>query len=199
MEPSTVQHARPPEDPGAPPSAGLPEDAPPAIRAAADGDTSDVTVGGEKDGIYWLLQPARAMHWECRVDYDTPEGIRPLRWGIRSLDGKRIDDIEQRNSTGEGPFAKVNQLTTNAELVAEASTIVRDSGSGRKIDLHSEEFRTTPAGDVLASTAEALRLRMHFQSGLLAYLAEEVRRISGWSPDRVGQAQRVLVDAAGNS
>lgn len=175
----------------------LPPGAPPSVHRAAGNEKLDPT--DERDAIYWLLQPARATHWRCRVLYQTPEGERPVWWYLKSLDPGKIESIERRNMDGEGPFARVNSVMANPEIVDAATEKIEDCATGRSINIEDERIRTTPEGEMIASRSEALRLRFHFQGGLLAYLAEEIRRLSGFSADRVGAAERVLVEMVGNS
>lgn len=198
MEASTAGAGAPPSPDD--PRSDLPPDAPGAVQKAATPDgVAELSPSEEADAIHWLLQPARPYRFKCTVKYDTPYGSRDLTWYIRQLDGKKIEGIEDRHrESGEGPFGKINTIMANPEVVAEATLEVQDAVSFRKLDIGSEEFRTAPNGELIPSKAEALRLRLHYQSGVLAYLAEEVRRISGYSADRVGSATRVLVDAAGN-
>lgn len=175
----------------------LPPGAPASVHRAAGDEKLSPT--DERDAIYWLLQPARATHWRSRVLYQTPEGERPVWWYLKSLDPGKIEAIERRNQEGDGPFARLNAPAANAEIVDAATEKIEDCASGRSIDIEDERIRTTPTGEMIASRSEALRLRFHFQGGLLAYLAEEVRRLSGFSADRVGAAERVLVETVGNS
>lgn len=187
------------------PSKLLPEDAPDAVRELADRDfkaerdgtepEKDVAPEAEHDAIFWLLQPPRAAFWETDVKYETPEGERTLVWRLRALKHAEIDEPERRFlRAADNDTDKLDEIGLAAEIVVAATERVADKESGNVIDLRSDAFR---AG--IPSASEALKARFDFQSGVLPALANEVRRISGWSPDRVGPARRVLVDVAKNS
>ena len=191
------------------PSDELPTDAPRAIREAADGPVEEadprdrkqpgkVTAVEESEALQWLIDAGGTpMEYTVPVRWDTKDGMKQIAWRIQSMPGGRIDEIENANRQGDGPFAPINQIRAAAAIVAEAT---------RSPDIHSEQFRrpteATPSNpDRLpdADPVDALLRVFQFQSGLLVGLAENVRAISGWSADRVGQADRVLTRAAGNS
>lgn len=188
-----------PEDP----ASALPPDAPQsAVDAARDlkprGRAAQAK--GRKGAVAFLLGQQRPPRYKVKVEFATDEGDMPLWFLIHSLDAKRIDAVEKAHTDRDSPFGEMDELAVNAELIADAlisfsdgepDTPEFDEGDVTKLD---EEFR----GE-LASNADALRARFHWQEGLLTGVAQQVRRISGWAPDRVGQAQRVLVEIAGNS
>ncbi|MCA1571142.1 MAG: hypothetical protein LC798_12665 [Chloroflexi bacterium] len=73
-------------------------------------------------------------------------------------------------------------------------------------DIRSEEFRRpaeaterNPGREPDADPADALLRVFMFQSGLLSGVAGEIRSISGYDPNRVGQAKRSLTRAVGGS
>lgn len=171
----------------------LPTGAPEGLVKAAQG--KDVTGDEERDVIDFLLGKQAAPRYKVEVKFDTPKGTRELVWTLRALDGRRIFALEKEyTKTGSGvPYGDLDDIAFNAALVAEA-TVEIASPSGRKVDIKSDEFR---AG--CASPVDALMQRFHYQSGVLAGLAGQVREISGWSPDRIGSAQRVITTAVGNS
>lgn len=188
-----------------PPSELLPQDAPESVREIADRGVraaergekpaDEVSAAAEHDAVFWLLQPPRAAEWESDVKYETPEGTRDLLWRLRSVKGSELDEMERRYVRAAGGNAEdLDDVGLAAEIVARATLRVVDKASGTVLDLQSEAFRRG-----IPSAAEALRLTMDFQSGILTSLASEVRRISGWGPDRVGKSRRVLVDVAGKS
>lgn len=170
------------------PADGLPPDAPEAVREAAAG--GDLSATSDRDAVDWLLQPRRPQRFRVKTTIETDEGTQPITFVIHQLDSKRIDEVERRNL--DEKTGRIDQVKANAELVAEACDHL-EGALGHKIDPKSEEFR---AG--LPSPALAFEQRFHWEAGVLAGVAGEVRRVAGWSPDRVGTAQRVLVETAGN-
>lgn len=175
---------------------GLSPDAPDAIQKAADGDK--ISPAEERSALEYLLGPQRAPRYEAKVTFSTDAGDVELLWGLKALPGEQIIRIERRNTkvNAEDPLDSVDDLQMAAELVAEATTHIRDK-SGRETRPADEDFRRRPNGELVPTDVEALRQRFYFQTGILTALAAQVRRISGWGPDRVGTAQRVLVDAVG--
>jgi hypothetical protein len=165
----------------------------------------------ERDALDFLLAPKPPRIYGVKVKYDTEAGIRPLTFVVRASDGRKIDGIEQANvSEATG---KIDRITADCQIVALAC-VALESASGRAVELTSAEFLTVrvpkrddssgePTGEMvetrLASPADALEARFKTQLGIVSGVAREVRRISGYDPERVGVAQRRLVDAAGNS
>lgn len=200
MEAGTQQ----PQGSGKPkPSDDLPKDAPPAVRDLADGGEEagrKTDREGEKSVIAWFLGQQAPARYKMPIEFDTPVGTMTMDWVIRSLDGKTLDDIEKRNTPDDaGPFGEMDDLAANAEIVAEATVVIRDPKSGEELKIDDPRIRSTGDGREVASIADAIKARFHWQSGLLAGMAGNVRRASGWAPDRVGAASRVMSDAAGNS
>lgn len=177
----------------------LPSDAPQGAVDVARGHKADGK--SERSVVAFLLGQQRAPRYGVRVEFATDEGDMPLWFLISSLDSKRIDDIEKAHTDRNSVMGEVDDLTINAEIVADATVAI---GS---VDPKSSEWadceKTIPTSEDFlhgnASAAEALKQRFHWQGGLLTGVATQVRRISGWAPDRVGQAERVLVDVAGGS
>jgi hypothetical protein len=190
--------------PAAPPvttSTPSPERGKEEVDLAAAGEK--LTPEQEHNALHFLLGPRRPLQHKVTVQYETPEGVQPLTFLIRSMDGRAIDRIEQANvSEATG---RVDQITANCQIVAEATQQIRDE-SGESVQPKSEQFRTVnPEQPPLASAADALEARFKDQLGLIAGIAREVRRVSGWDAEKVGTAERVLVDptpkqeaAAGN-
>lgn len=168
---------------------GLPPDAPEAAVRAAQG--VDLSPEDDRDAADWLCAPQRAHRFRVRTEFETDAGTMPLTFVIKQIDSKRIDEIEKRNM--DSASGTINRIVANAEIVAEACELL-EGAKGHKVDPKSEEFR---AG--VPSTAVAFEQRFFYQAGVLSGVAGEVRRVAGWSPDRVGTAQRVLVEAASNS
>jgi hypothetical protein len=155
----------------------------------------------ERGALAWLLTAEAPPPWEVEVQSLTPQGFKPLLFVVLPQDGRKIVEIEDRNTAGSGPqmSRKLDEIANNAELVAESTTLIEDPFDGTKIDPGSPEFRGP-----LPSKALAMERRFARQAGLLMGLAMEVRRISGYNSDHVGKArQRVvsdeLVSAVGGS
>lgn len=176
---------------GPKPSTRLPEDAPEAAKKAADGELtaeSDPNGDAEKTALDWILGATMRPGRYVPVEVETPNGMRKLVFRILALDPNKIIQLENEHRKGEGPFAELDEMKFNAALVAEATEYVTDS-SGREMRLSSEEFR---AG--LPSAAIALERKFTFQGGLLDGVVARIRQISGYDPQRVGGAERSLVE-----
>jgi hypothetical protein len=173
------------------PSDVLPEDAPPALRSAANNATDEITAQEEKSALDWLLGATTRLTYTVPVEYETPTGLQTLRFQLQQMDAKRIETIDTENRKGEGPFAKLDTSAFNAQVVAEATIHIEDE-SGRKVAPESEEFRGQAPSPALAMGA-----RFKYQPGVLEGVAEEIRKSAGYGGDRVGSAQRVMVDAVG--
>lgn len=153
----------------------------------------------EEGALDWLLSAERPPPWEVEVQLLTKAGYRPLVFVIEPQDGRHITEIEDRNTNGQGPMRKLDEIANNAELVSDATVSIEDPKTGRTIDPKSPEWR----GPV-PSNATAMERRFARQSGLLMGLAMEVRSISGYNSDHVGKARRravsdELVSAVGGS
>lgn len=168
------------------------EDGKAALDRAAAGETIDGAE--ERSALDWLLGATRVLEYDVPVDYETPDGMKKLTFHIRQLDPDKIDEIENNNRKGDGPFARVDRYGFNVDLAAEATLYFTDE-SGRKVEPTSEEFR----GGMPGGTAQALRVRFKGQGGIFAALSDEIQSVSGFSPDRVGTAQRVLVEGGKGS
>ena len=166
-------------------------DAPDPVKRAAVG--AKVSPQGERDALDWFLEPQRPLRYTVEVDFDTPQGPRPLKLLLRSIPQADMEKIENRNRKGEGIMADYDDFQVNVEIVGEA--LVALIGN----DGHEVEPNDPRVLSGLPSIAEAMKARFFYQPGLLAAVAAEVRRISGWGSDRVGRAERVLTLTAGNS
>jgi hypothetical protein len=164
----------------------LPPGAPQVVKDLANGKMTDAA--GEVDGLEWLLGKSAPVPFKVPVDYETPQGRVKLVFHMHQLDAKRLDQIDAENRAGDGPFAKLDTLAFNAAVAVEATDKIVSS-SGREVSPRSEEFRGG-----LPSPELAMQLRFKFQPGLLEGLAEQVRQMAGMSSDRVGTAQRVVVE-----
>jgi hypothetical protein len=174
-----------------------------AVEAYAR-DHEDIPEEAERDALDYLLGAKPPRLYGVPVEMETDRGSAPLTFVIRAQDGRKLDATEQRfvnASTGV-----IDRTSADIAIVGEA-TLYLTSPSGRKVDPRSEEFRTMQVRRVdtgeettitHASPEEALEAQFRTQLGLLAGVAREVRRVSGFDPAKVGQAQRRLVEAAGN-
>src|ERR1700733_392333 len=174
-------------------------DQPAIVGEVARGRTRPADVGDEhaaeldaqeRGALDWLLTAEAPPPWEVEVQSLTPQGFKPLVFVLLPQDGRKIVDIENRNTNGNGPMRKLDEIANNAELVAEATVLIEDPSNGQKIDPGSVEFRGP-----LPSKSAAMERRFARQAGLLMGLAMEVRSISGYNSDHVGKArQRVVSD-----
>lgn len=208
METQEMQDVQAPQAP-----TGVPVDAPDGLRRVAEAAlppaegqpehpgpvavAKDLTHGDEIDALDYLLRPAQAHRYRVVFNYATEDGDVEMVAVVKQMPGKRLDSIERRNI--DERTGQMDELRTAAEICAEAMVSLGGKGSSRSVDPASEEFRRAPDGTIVPSAADALAARFHFQSGILVAMASEIRRISGWSADRVGQAQRVVADAVGGS
>lgn len=157
----------------------------------------------ESSALGWLLGNPRPMIYGVPVDFDTPDGMRKITFVIQAQDGHALDEIERRHTNEASGL--VDAPSVNSEMVWKATLAIEDA-TGRETTLDSEEFLTFPTTDErgdkttmkIADPRIALERRFRTQMGLLTGVASEVRRISGYTRDRVGSAQRRLVDASGN-
>lgn len=177
-----------------------------AVEAFAR-DHEGLTDEDERDALDFLLAPKPPRLYGVTVQYDTEKGTLPLTFVIRGTDGRRIDAIEQLHvseTTG-----KVDAISAECQLVAEA-TVFLEGRPGHHVKLDSDEYLTVrkpkPEDEGggfetvrLASPADAIEARFRTQLGLIAGVANHIRRISGYDPTRVGNAQRRLAAAVGNS
>ena len=184
--------------PGSPaPDLGLPAGAPPEVGQAVRGATSPDQMTGkqEKSAIAWLLGPVAPLPYHVDVKYDTPEGLKLLRFHMTQLDAAELEVIEKRNRSGDGPFAELNTRVYNAQVVTAATRYIEDpNAEDSRMEFTDPAFRMG-----IPDPAIAVEKRFAFQPGILRGLVAEIREMAGNSEDRIGTAQRALVDAAGNS
>lgn len=211
-EPRSRPDAPPPGVPGAPRAKPRGEGAEEeergglAVEAYAR-DHEGLTEENEQDALDFLLAPKPARVYGVTVQYDTEAGLLPLTFVVRGTNGRKIDEIEQ--SYVSETTGRMDGLGASCALVAEA-TLYIEGLVGNKVELSDEKFLTLnrpnpedpdgpPLVTRLASPVEALEARFATQFGLLSGVAGEIRRISGYDPEKVGSARRRLVNAAGNS
>ena len=167
------------------------ENAPEPVKEAATG--AKVSAEDERTALDWFLQPQRPLRYRAEVQFDTPQGLKPLVLVLRSLPQSEMERIETRNRKGEGIMAEYDDFQANVEIVGEA-LVSLEGPDGRSMEPTDPRVLSG-----LPSVAEAMKARFFYQPGLLSGVASEVRRISGWGSDRVGRAERILTAAAGNS
>jgi hypothetical protein len=169
------------------PSDLLPEDAPQPVRDLADDKSTDVA--GERTALDWLLGATIPLPYTVKVDYDTPAGLKTLVFGMHQVDDGVLQRLDTENRLGDPPFQKLDVGGFNSAAVAEACDYILDLDTGRRIDPKSPEFR----GGV-PSTPMAFRIRFKNQPGLLEQLTERIREKAGFGSERVGAAQRSVVE-----
>jgi hypothetical protein len=187
----------PPTPPGSPAKkdsekhdpAGILAGAPDGLEGAAK-DADGVGPKEESEALDFLLGATQALRYDVPVTYDTPKGSKKLCFVIEQIDGKRIIELEKEYRNGTGPFAEVDDIGLNAAIVYEAAIkIVEGSSSDDEkapaIEVASEQFRGG-----IPSGPDAMQIRFKYQPGLLDGIAGEIRRVSGYATDRVGQAER---------
>jgi hypothetical protein len=144
----------------------------------------------ERGALDWLLSAEKPPPWEIEVQSLTPQGFKPLLFVVEPQDGRKIVEIEERNSSGNGPLRKLDEIGNNAELVAHATLFIEDPVTGKQIDPGDPEFRGP-----LPSKANAIERRFARQAGLLMGVAGQIRSISGYNSDHVGKARHRAVSA----
>lgn len=156
----------------------------------------------EKAGLDYLLGNAKPTLHDVTVQIETPAGLKPVTFVVKQMDGRVLDEIESRNV--DRAAGKLDKFSADTEVLARATVKIFDS-TGREIDPRSEDFRRVKQRNpitgeeqlvVIGSTAQALERRFQTQLGLLSGVADQVRRVSGFDPDRVAKAQRRLVEAS---
>lgn len=161
----------------------LPEE----LRNAAAGE--QLTAGEEKDALDFLLGPTPRLSYHVTVQYMTQDGLKPLTFHFLPQDPSKFEELDAANRKGDGPFAKLDSYGYVVDVIVEATTHI-SGASGRKVDIRSAEF----LGGVPAPHL-ALMTRFRGQGGLLESVVEEIRKVSGYNADRVGTAQRSMVEA----
>jgi hypothetical protein len=169
--------------------AAMPAGAPDALSELALG--RDVSAEEERGALSFLLGKTRRLQYTLPVQYDTEEGMKTLRVRIQQCDDRKLNELDAAARDGDGPFAKLDTTQFNASVCAEGMVYVEDE-TGRRVMCDSEEWIGGAPNPVIA-----MEVRFKFEPGLLEGIAEEIRRVSGYAPNRVGSAQRVLVNAVG--
>lgn len=169
------------------------------VAHAAQG--AELTDGEERSALDWMLGGPVNMEHVIPADYETPAGMLKVKFVTRMLDSRVLDEIQQRHvndTTG-----KLDKLSVDVEIVARATKYLTDP-TGRQVPLDSEEYltvrRKNSRGEEesvkLASPHDALEYHWKGQEGVLSGVSDQITKTAGYSLDRVGAAQRRLVDAA---
>lgn len=166
------------------------------VAHAAQGAELDAEEEGS--ALDWLLGASQPIVHDVPVQLETPKGLAKLTFVLKQMDTRKIDQIETRHvnqSTG-----RIDRLSADVDIVTDATIELRDA-SGRALKLSSDEFKTVQRPDggqpfKHASPAEALEERFRKQLGLIGGVAMEIRKMAGFEPERVGSAQRRLVEAS---
>jgi hypothetical protein len=198
-----------------PATAGAPSEKDPrfqAAKAAGGGETgremlehaaqgAELSQSEEKSALDWLLGTPKPIVHEIPLEIETDGGMRTVKFVSRRIDPRKIDAIEIRNI--QQTTGRVDRLTSDCEIIAESCELLDDGK--RKVTLSSDEFCTVrlfnrDSGEIepvkLASPAMALEKRFVGQEGALTLVAAEIRRLGGYDPQRLGNAQRRLVEAS---
>lgn len=169
--------------------AGDPPESLEADESAAARAAGDQLESGALD---FLLGNPEPIEYDVPVKLDTPSGRKSLTFRIRQLDGSRILQLERENRKGTGPFAELDDLRFNAAIVAAATLYIEDE-AGVRVEPQSPEFAAQWRDPKLA-----MEKRFEFQPGILDGITAQIRAVSGYTNDRVEDAERAVVDAAGN-
>jgi hypothetical protein len=165
------------------------------VERAAAGKT--VEGADERSALDYLLGAPEPARYKVTVGYETPAGLKDLRFEFVAIDGRKIDKIELKHI--DDRTGQMDKTAADMELVIEACDAIIDVETGKAVKPSSEEFRRVkPDLPPLASSIDALEARFGTQTGLIAGVARAIREANGWNADRVGKASRVLVAAAGN-
>lgn len=155
-----------------------------ALERVARGQ--DLTAQEEHEALEFLLGATTALEYEVPVTLETDRGPRPLRARIRQVDDTVFQRADEANRAGDGPFGgKLNVTGFNAAVLEKALIALNDQ------PVDTERF----VGGHPKGLQGAITLRFKNQPGLLDTLVDRVREVSGYKQDRVGKAQRVLVEA----
>lgn len=177
------------------PAQGLPEGAPEGLQEAARGRAEEVDGKQESEALNFLLGQTQALVFDVPTKFDTPQGQKRLTFVVRQLDGERILEIEKDNRKGDGPFAELNDIECNAQMVAEATIAIVDEATGAETDPNGERF----IGGIPGGAPVAVKTRFKYQSGILDGVCGQIRSVSGYNPARVESASRSIRDAVGGS
>lgn len=172
---------------------GVEDEAPEGVHRAAAGQ--EVSGREERDALEWFLGATKRPGARVPVTFWTPEGDRRMFCVLRAVDGRRMDQLDTENRMGDGPFAKLDTMGFNVAVLLEAIEAFTTEDGSYSIRPTDEAF----IGAMPGGASVALEQRFKYQPGILDSLVEKVRELSAYNSDRVGGAQRVLVDAAGNS
>jgi hypothetical protein len=177
------------------PAAHLPGGAPEGLKEAARGHAGEVDGAEESEALDFLLGRTRPLLYEIPTRFDTDKGERRLIFVVQQMDGERILEIEKENRKGDGPFAELDDIACNAQMVSEACVAIVDAKTGAEVAPTDDRF----IGGAPGGAAMAVKVRFKYQSGILDGVTGQIRSVSGYNPNRVEAATRSVRDAVGGS
>lgn len=157
----------------------------------------------EASALDYLLGTPKAGVFTIDVDIDTPVGRAPATFVVQSQDGDKLERVEKLHR--DDNTGLLRQLPASAAIVALATLKLVDAAHPDGIDIRTDQkWLTMVITDALGNTAphtfadpgEALLRRFTGQQGLLLFVAQQVRTVSGYDEGRVSQSKRKLVAAA---
>lgn len=149
-----------------------------------------LTNGEEKTGLDWFLGQTHRLAYWIDLQFETPDGMRPIRFHFHALDPSKFDELDASNRRGDGPFAKLDQYLFAVDVLVEAATHVSDVEDKRLVEIRSQEFMGG-----IPSPQLAMITRFKGQGGLVESMVEEIRKVSGYNQERIGSAHRSVVEA----
>ena len=170
---------------------GLREAAGGPLREAADDDPEGRAETAEKEAgaLDFMLSNPSPAPFKVDALVDTPEGLKKLTFHMHQLDGARIEKLENEHSSGVGPFATVDRSRLNAAKIAEATDKMVDANGKELVPTDADFLRDA------ISPAVAFERMFKLQPGVADQLAEQIDRMAGMTRDRVGMAEREMVNA----
>jgi hypothetical protein len=168
-------------------AAGVDAGVPVAVTKAQQDET--LTDEEEWGALEYLLGATRSLHYSLPVQYDTPKGRQEITLEIKQLDPTRLEELDRENRAGDNALAALNRFAFNSAVCADGVVAITDK-TGARVETTSVRWlggAPTPAA--------AMRGRFRFQGGIIDMVSDQIQAISGYSADRVGTAQRMLVEA----
>jgi hypothetical protein len=198
--PPTPDHSEGVDDDRAKPGDHLPAGAPEGLKEAAggpldEGHTDEDAAGAgakEKGALDIMLSNPSPQPFKVEAMVDTPAGLKKLTFHMHQLDGSRIEALENDHTSGVGPFATVDRAKLNAAKIAEATD--------KMVDENGKETTPTDPGFIGDAVAPPIAFERMFklQPGVAEQLTEQIDRMAGMTRDRVGMAEREMVNAVKN-
>lgn len=157
----------------------------------------------EASALDYLLGTPAAGVFTIDVEIDTPVGRAPATFVVQSQDGAALEKAETLHR--DANTGLLQQLPASAAIVSLATLKLVDAAHPAGINIRTDaKWLTMVITDALGNTSphkfadpgEALLRRFTGQQGLLLFVAQEIRRVSGYDEGRVSQSKRKLVAAA---